>query len=58
MWKFMPFRLKNAPATFSRLVTQLLLGLEAFMGAFVDDIIIFSKTWEEHFEYIDRVLSE
>ena len=41
-WKYMPFGLKNAPATFSRLVAKLLLGLEMFCSAYLDDIIIFS----------------
>jgi len=29
-WRYMPFGLRNAPASFSRLVSKLLLGLDAF----------------------------
>ena len=47
-WKYMPFGLRNAPGTFQRLVKQVLAGLEDFTGAYLDDIIIFSNTWEEH----------
>jgi len=47
-WRYMPFGLNNAPATFSRLVTTLLKGLEYCSGSYLDDIIIFSNTWEEH----------
>jgi len=41
-----PFGLCNAPATFSRLVDKLLKGLEHFCATYLDDIIIFSDTWE------------
>jgi hypothetical protein len=51
----MPFGLRNAPATFSRLVTKLLLGLESFCAAYLDDIIIFSHTWSEHIQHIKQV---
>jgi len=39
-WRYMPFGLRNAPATFSRLVSKLLLGLDAFCAAYLDDIIL------------------
>jgi len=48
---------KNAPATFSRLVSKLLLGLDTFCAAYLDDIIIFSDTWEEHLSHLRTVLS-
>ena len=52
----MPFGLRNAPATFQRLVRRVLTGLESFTGAYLDDIIIFSSTWSEHLEHIKLVL--
>jgi hypothetical protein len=54
-WRFMPFGLRNAPATFQRLVRRVLTGLESFTGAYLDDIIIFSSTWSEHLEHIKLV---
>jgi len=54
-WRYMPFGLRNAPATFSRLVTKLLLGLESFCAAYLDDIIIFSDSWEEHLRHLRMV---
>jgi hypothetical protein len=55
-WKYMPFGLRNAPGTFQRLVRQVLKGLERFTGAYLDDIIIFSDTWEDHLEHLRQVL--
>ena len=54
-WRFMPFGLRNAPATFSRLVSKLLTGLETFAVAYLDDVIIFSDSWEEHLKQIRLV---
>jgi len=51
----MPFGLRNAPATFSRLVTTLLKGLEYCSGAYLYDIIIFSNTWEDHLKHLKLV---
>jgi len=56
-WLYMPFGLRNAPATFSRLVTTLLKGLEYFSGAYLDDIIIFSNTWEVHLKHLKLVFN-
>ena len=44
-----PFGLCNAPATFSRLMYCILAGLHWETCIFyLDDIIVFSSTWEEH----------
>ena len=56
-WLAMPFGLTNAPSTFLRLINEV---LKRFLGKFVifylDEIIIFSKTKEEHLEHIRQVL--
>lgn len=54
-WKYMPFGLRNAPGTFSRLITSVLRGLEAFTGAYLDDLIIFSDSWSEHLKQLSQV---
>lgn len=51
----MPFGMVNAPATFVRLVSKVLTGLEDFTDAFIDDIGIYSNTWEEHLEHLRTV---
>ncbi|KAK7602595.1 hypothetical protein V9T40_008184 [Parthenolecanium corni] len=53
----MPFRLKNAPATFQRIVNQSLSGLignECFV--YLDDIAIFSSNFEDHIKRLRNVL--
>jgi len=35
-WRYMPFELRNAPATFSRHVSKLLLGLDVYCAAYLD----------------------
>jgi len=55
-WRYMPFGLRNAPATFQKLVQQVLSGLESFTGSYLDDIIIFSNSWSEHLRHIEEVL--
>jgi Reverse transcriptase (RNA-dependent DNA polymerase)/RNase H-like domain found in reverse transcriptase len=53
----MPFGLRNAPATFQRFVDITLAGLTSkFCLVYLNDIIIFSKTKEEHLEHLDAIL--
>ncbi|GBM03940.1 Retrovirus-related Pol polyprotein from transposon 17.6 [Araneus ventricosus] len=52
----MSFGLKNAPYFFSRLMAELLGGCEEFAVPYLDDIAIFSETWEGHLKHLGRVL--
>ena len=52
----MPFGLKNAPATFQRCMDKVLEGQAGFSSTYIDDVLIFSNTWEEHVEHTRGVL--
>ncbi|MBW0576232.1 hypothetical protein O181_115947 [Austropuccinia psidii MF-1] len=56
----MPFGIKNAPAHFQRMMDTIFQEeiMEGWMVVYIDDIIIYSETWEDHVQYIDRVLTE
>ncbi|PSC68320.1 retroelement pol poly [Micractinium conductrix] len=61
-WEFtcMPFGLCIAPATFQAMMSDMLpkLGADhaAFVLAYLDDLIVFSTSLEEHLRHLERVL--
>ena len=52
-----PFRLAHAPAYFQELMTGILKDFN-FAIAYLDNIIIFSKTTEEHLDHIKQVFEK
>ena len=58
----MPFGLTNAPAVFQTQMQQVLCGLTpeegpGFVDVYIDDILIFSRTIEEHVAHLQQVLT-
>ena len=52
----MPFGLCNAPGTFQWLMERVLHGLVwKHVVVYLDDVVIFSKTREEHIEHLTQV---
>ena len=56
-WQFkrMPFGLSQAPAYFQLLIDKVLMGCSSFAMGYLDDIIIFSKTEEEHLRHLEEI---
>ena len=53
---YMPFGLRNGPAVFQRLMDQVLDKDKHFSQVYIDDIVVFSESWELHCEHISLVL--
>ena len=51
-----PFGLAQAPAHFQKLINEVLTDCNFAMG-YLDDIIIFSKTQEEHLEHLETIFN-
>ena len=51
----MPFGLSNAPAVFQELMPVVLQGLGDFAIAYLDDILVFSPTLEDHLQHLDTI---
>ena len=57
-WMVMPFRLTNAPATFMRTMNNMFSDiLDRGVVAFMDNVLIYSSTIEEHDQLLKAVFS-
>ena len=58
-YKVMPFGLTNGPATFQRHMNETLWEyLHKFVVAYMDDLLIYSQTREEHILHVQKVLQK
>lgn len=52
-WVVMPFGLKNAPSTFQKLMTTILRPyLDKFVVVYIDDILVFSESVDDHKQHV------
>ncbi|KAM9945020.1 hypothetical protein ACTFIT_003270 [Dictyostelium discoideum] len=50
-----PFGMKNSPAYFNKWIQSIIEEFKDFARAYVDDIIIFSKTLDDHITHVNTV---
>ena len=58
-WKVLPFGYRNSPAVFQRVLSTIIRknNSEEFCVNYIDDILIYSKTFEEHLEHIQLMFT-
>ncbi|GFX67362.1 retrovirus-related Pol polyprotein from transposon 297 [Trichonephila clavipes] len=54
-WNVLPFGLRNAAATYQRVMSKVVQTISDFACAYIDDLAIFSDTWEEHLNHLEEV---
>ena len=51
----MPFGLRNAPATFQRMMDGLLINHNDYTFVYIDNVAVFSNSWEQHIYHLITV---
>ena len=55
-YKRMPFGVVNAPSVFSMVMSEILRGINCIHAlVYIDDIVVFSRSLEEHQQYLQDV---
>ena len=56
-YKVMPFGMRNSPATFQRLINNIISEIDGCEG-YIDDVIIYSDTWDEHVKIMRKFFQQ
>lgn len=57
-FRVMPFGLHGAPGCFQRLMDRVLQDCSDCSAAYLDDVVIFSSTWQQHLQHLQCVLGK
>ena len=55
-WNVMPFGLKNSPSKFQRVMDDALKQYFDWLIVYIDDILVFSSSVEQHFKHLRKFL--
>ena len=53
----MPFGLKNAPSEFQNIMNEIFNPYTTFSIVYIDDVLIFSKSIDQHFKHLYTFLN-
>ena len=56
-WNFVPFGLATAVSTFQYLMSKVLTGLSNFAFMYLDDVLVFSETYDNHIHHLIEVFT-
>ena len=49
----MPFRMKNAPATFQFIINKVIAGLQG-CGEYINDVVFNTESWEKYLDQMNQ----
>ena len=52
-WSVMPFSLKNEPSEFQNIMNDIFTPFIDFSIVYIDDVLIFSKSIDQHWKHLD-----
>ncbi|CAF1431735.1 unnamed protein product [Rotaria sp. Silwood1] len=56
-WNVLTQGLKNSPPSFQRVMTDILSTCRQFSLVYIDDIVVYSRSFEEHLNHLAQVLA-
>ena len=54
-WNVVPFGLATTVSTFQYLMSTVLTGLNSFAFMYLDDVLVFSETYDDHLHHLNKV---
>ncbi|CAF2074120.1 unnamed protein product [Rotaria magnacalcarata] len=56
-WNVLAQGLKNSPPSFQRVMTDILSSCRQFSLVYIDDIVIYSRSFDDHLNHVTQILS-